>query len=479
MKTFISLLFILTITFNTASAQIYDAVIDNIQGILDSKLNPYGIEGAGLTVIFPNDTVVTFTSGYANGVNDAISTDKNWHWASGTKPLTGFVILQMIEEGLINIDDPVGDYLNTQEIPNVDSTITIKQLLQHTSGLKEVWTPNEGVLWNAVWSDRSKVWDPKDILSYMPEPYQSKGFHNYSSSNSYILSFIIEEVSGKSLETVFEERIFTPLEMESSYLSSGKNIDMTSLNGVWSGSENRSTWPHTSYLSSRSGNSAHISTSADAAIFYRNYYTDSLLTKETMDALKVPANGSSEVIAQNVACFSKITQTHGYETTMFTLITTNGETASLFGHGGNGVHNSFSFHWAEKNITLVLAINDFSAINTFGALVFDVLCGLDAVVAVSNETESLEIADKFKLDQNYPNPFNPSTNISFELPSASVVQLKVYNLLGQEVASLVDGRLNSGNHSVNFDASKLSSGVYIYRLSSGGMSYSRKMILVK
>ena len=107
------------------------------------------------------------------------------------------------------------------------------------------------------------------------------------------------------------------------------------------------------------------------------------------------------------------------------------------------------------------------------------LCGLDAVVAVSNETESLEIADKFKLDQNYPNPFNPSTNISFELPSASVVQLKVYNLLGQEVASLVDGRLNSGNHSVNFDASTLSSGVYIYRLSSGGMSYSRKMILVK
>jgi hypothetical protein len=198
-----------------------------------------------------------------------------------------------------------------------------------------------------------------------------------------------------------------------------------------------------------------------------------------MDALKVPANGSSEVIAQNVACFSKITQTHGYETTMFTLITTNGETASLFGHGGNGVHNSFSFHWAEKNITLVLAINDFSAINTFGALVFEVLCGLDAVVAVSNETESLEIADKFKLDQNYPNPFNPSTNISFVLPSASVVQLKVYNLLGQEVASLVDGRLNSGNHSVNFDASKLSSGVYIYRLSSGGISYSRKMILVK
>lgn len=479
MKKLISTLFIFIIYLNTAYGQVYDTVIDDIQEILDTKLSPYGIEGAGLTIVFPNDTVVSFTSGYANGVNDPISISKNWHWASGTKPLTGFVILQMIEEELINIDDPVGDYLNTEEIPNVDSTITIKQLLQHTSGLNEVWSPNEGVLWNAVWSDRSKIWDPKDILNYMPESNQNKGSHNYASSNSYLLSFIIEEVSGKSLETVFEERIFTPLGMGSSYLSSGKNINMTSLNGVWSGSENRSTWPHTSYLSSRSGNSAHISTTKDAVKFYRNYYTDSLLSKETMDELRVPASGSSVLIAENVACFSKITQTHGYETTMFTLVSTGGETWNLYGHGGNGVHNSFSFHWAEKNITIILAINDFAATNTFGALVFDVLCGLEPVVAVSNETESLEIADKFMLNQNYPNPFNPTTHISYELPSASQVKLKVYNSLGQEVATLVDAKINAGHHYVEFDASRLSSGIYIYRLVSNGQSITRKMMLIK
>lgn len=85
----------------------------------------------------------------------------------------------------------------------------------------------------------------------------------------------------------------------------------------------------------------------------------------------------------------------------------------------------------------------------------------------------------FSLSQNYPNPFNPSTNISFELPKAGLVQLKVYNLLGQEVASLVNGRMNSGNHTVKFDASRHSSGVYIYRLVSGDQSITKKMMLIK
>lgn len=97
---------------------------------------------------------------------------------------------------------------------------------------------------------------------------------------------------------------------------------------------------------------------------------------------------------------------------------------------------------------------------------------------LSASTVNNEMADNkiqsFELEQNYPNPFNPSTNISFELPKAELVQLKVYNMLGQEVANLVDGRMNSGNHSVNFDASELSSGVYIYRLVAGDQAITKR-----
>jgi hypothetical protein len=84
-----------------------------------------------------------------------------------------------------------------------------------------------------------------------------------------------------------------------------------------------------------------------------------------------------------------------------------------------------------------------------------------------------------KLHQNYPNPFNPTTTIGFDLSSSETVRLNVYNYSGQIVKSLVDGKMNAGVHTVNFDASSLSAGVYYYTLEAGNSVMSNKMILVK
>ncbi len=90
------------------------------------------------------------------------------------------------------------------------------------------------------------------------------------------------------------------------------------------------------------------------------------------------------------------------------------------------------------------------------------------------------IPASFKLEQNYPNPFNPSTAIEFQLNRASHVSLKVFNLLGQEVATLVDDVKQAGSYRVTFDAGKLSSGVYFYRLNAdNGLVASKKMLLLK
>jgi len=86
---------------------------------------------------------------------------------------------------------------------------------------------------------------------------------------------------------------------------------------------------------------------------------------------------------------------------------------------------------------------------------------------------------KFGLSQNYPNPFNPSTKIEFDLPSSGSVTLKVYNILGQEVASLINGYRSAGHYSVQFDASRLSTGVYIYRLQSAANTMTKRMVLLK
>lgn len=99
-------------------------------------------------------------------------------------------------------------------------------------------------------------------------------------------------------------------------------------------------------------------------------------------------------------------------------------------------------------------------------------------VATSVQTSDLVPAG-FNLAQNFPNPFNPSTNIVFELPSKGYVRLRVYDLLGRTVATLVDGEESAGVHSVMFHASRLTSGLYFYRLVAGAHSETRRMLLLK
>lgn len=89
------------------------------------------------------------------------------------------------------------------------------------------------------------------------------------------------------------------------------------------------------------------------------------------------------------------------------------------------------------------------------------------------------IAGDFKLSQNYPNPFNPATTISFDVKNNGMVTLKVYDILGNEMTTLVNEELSSGSYNVNFDASAYTSGVYFYELQSGSFRDVKKMLLVK
>jgi len=86
---------------------------------------------------------------------------------------------------------------------------------------------------------------------------------------------------------------------------------------------------------------------------------------------------------------------------------------------------------------------------------------------------------KFELGQNYPNPFNPTTQISYSVPQQSHVTLKVFNVLGMEVATLFSGLQDAGQHAATFDATKFSSGVYFYRLQAGNLSITKKMVFMK
>ncbi len=103
----------------------------------------------------------------------------------------------------------------------------------------------------------------------------------------------------------------------------------------------------------------------------------------------------------------------------------------------------------------------------------------DTIGIITSIDGEINDPNSFELFQNYPNPFNPNTTIKFNITEPQKVKLIVYSLLGEEVKVLVDEYLYSGNNSVQFNGSGLSSGVYIYKIILGAKTSSRKLILLK
>jgi hypothetical protein len=100
-------------------------------------------------------------------------------------------------------------------------------------------------------------------------------------------------------------------------------------------------------------------------------------------------------------------------------------------------------------------------------------------VSSTGVRESESLPEKFDLKQCYPNPFNPSTTISFNLPTKSFVSLKVFDLTGREVATIVSEEMSAGSYSKQWNAANMSSGVYFYRLQTGSISITKKLIFLK
>ena len=106
-------------------------------------------------------------------------------------------------------------------------------------------------------------------------------------------------------------------------------------------------------------------------------------------------------------------------------------------------------------------------------------CAEDPPVNDIVEQTPTTIPETIQLYQNYPNPFNPATTIQFSLPRSEFVELKVYNILGKKISTLVSKKLNQGNHTYTFDGRNLASGIYYYQVVTGESMEVKKMILIK
>jgi|GEM_PF-2540995 len=157
------------------------------------------------------------------------------------------------------------------------------------------------------------------------------------------------------------------------------------------------------------------------------------------------------------------------------LIDTTFKVSNLINDERNLAKNSTQTSFLDGLTTYFWRVK---AVNAFGDGDWSDTWEFTTMALVSNEDEP-GIPVEFNLSQNYPNPFNPATTIHFDLPESGDVALQVFDLLGREVAILVQDRMEAGHHRVTFDASSMASGIYIYRLIAGKFSSTRKMLLIK
>lgn len=148
---------------------------------------------------------------------------------------------------------------------------------------------------------------------------------------------------------------------------------------------------------------------------------------------------------------------------------------SEFSQGAEEVFNSEKVYNFRLCIPMNTSLNSHIYIDDVAISDCEPVWPITAIEKGSGKTS----VQSYSLNQNYPNPFNASTMISYTLSEPCQVTVKIYNMIGNEIATLVDNQQNEGYHSINFDAGELSAGIYFYRIKAGDFSEVKKMIFLK
>jgi hypothetical protein len=138
-----------------------------------------------------------------------------------------------------------------------------------------------------------------------------------------------------------------------------------------------------------------------------------------------------------------------------------------------------NFKCASRGDTLIYAVAGYTTTGVGNTDRLTITSMTGTCFVITDITPSSEFIAGYTLSQNYPNPFNPITKINFSIPERGFTTLKIYNLIGKQIVTLIDDFLNSGNHSINFNAINLGSGIYFYRLEVNGFIAIKRMMLIK
>jgi CubicO group peptidase (beta-lactamase class C family) len=305
--------------------------------------------------------------------------------SSGTKMYTAVTILKLAEQGLLNLDDPISMYLPAELVAQLlvldgesyGETITVRQLLSHTSGLEDF---SNGVDANnnemsdfkeLVLAEPDTIWTPEAVLAWavenaVPVALPGESYH-YSDTNYQLLSLIVENVTGKTLAQTFREMIFDPVGMEHTYFEFGEpvvaGVDGRSLtHAFYAGTD----WSQIDSRSYEYGSGGIVSTVEDQTRFLQAWANDELFDDPASKAAMTqwgPTDDAGVYYGLGVIRF--VFDEWGIP-----------DLGEVQGHGG--LFNSYAFYWPDQNVTIVGTLNSNEPAFGFIGLQVDALSAMQA-----------------------------------------------------------------------------------------------------
>jgi CubicO group peptidase (beta-lactamase class C family) len=367
--------------------------------------------------------------------------DSLWYWASAGKTMTAFMVGIAQHEGYFNLSDSTSKYLGanwTSCPPEKEKNITILNQLTMTSGLKD------------------NVPDPyctlPSCLIYQADAGTRWAYHNAPYT---LLDSVIIKSTGQSYNQYYFNKVRNKIGMNGLWLPSGYN------NVLWSNARsiarfgllilNKGIWSNDTLMQDTSYFRRMVNTSQNINLSYGYLWwlngKASYMLPQTQ--IVFPGSWAPNAPSDMIAALGKNGQIINVVPSMNLVFVRIGDAPDT-----------------SLEVPTVFCNNIWERLNQV----------INNPSDVKNEIVS---AEGFKLFNNYPNPFNLFTTIKYEVQKNTHVKIFIFNALGQEVKVLDNGKKTAGTYKINFDASRLPSGVYFYRLLAGEFKETKKMVLIK
>jgi len=287
-----SMILLLTVAFFSCSEESpsepkVTTLGEKLQQTLDKSIDDFNIKGVSASVFIPGNENWTGSGGVSHG-NISITSNSIFIIGSVTKTFTSVLVLRLTEKGILSLDDSIHKWIPS--FTNIDSTITIRQLLSHTSGVYDYSThPN---FWSVVGSDLNKKWTPEEILnSFINAPYFSPGsdFH-YSNTGYLILGMIIKAATQSEVSTQLRNRILNPLGLSKTFLAGDETINGTFAHGWYDltndgNLDDVSSFPNTAFYSVSWTAGSIAASVEDLNKFSQALFTGGLINQSSLDEM--------------------------------------------------------------------------------------------------------------------------------------------------------------------------------------------------